>query len=70
VAHNCGCKEGVNLSDAELSESNLTGADLSGAQVTHEQLAQVRSLDGVTMPNGQKYEDWLKDRVGHGESEG
>jgi hypothetical protein len=28
---------------------------------------QARSLKGTTMPNGQEYEDWLKDREGSGE---
>jgi hypothetical protein len=23
-----------------------------------------KSLEGATMPNGQKYEDWLKDKEG------
>jgi hypothetical protein len=26
----------------------------------------VRSLQGAIMPNGQKYEDWLKDKEGSG----
>jgi hypothetical protein len=30
--------------------------------MTHEELEQrAKSLKGATMPNGQKYEDWLKD---------
>ena len=33
---------------------------LEGANVTDKQLDQARSLEGATMPNGQKYEDWLK----------
>jgi len=27
-------------------------------------LATGEPLEGATMPNGQKYEDWLKDREG------
>jgi hypothetical protein len=27
---------------------------------------QAKSLEGATMPNGQKYEDWLKDKQGSG----
>jgi hypothetical protein len=27
-----------------------------------EQLKQTESLEGATMPDGQKYEDWLKDK--------
>ena len=50
----------ANLSGADLSNANLSGANLKGANVTEEQLAKCKSLEGATMPNGQKYEDWLK----------
>jgi len=52
----------ANLSGADLKEADLRYADLSGATgVTNEQLAQqATTLRGATMPNGQKYEDWLK----------
>jgi hypothetical protein len=31
--------------------------------ITNEKLAQeTLNLDGATMPNGQKYEDWIKNR--------
>ncbi len=65
---------GANLSRANLSEAHLGGAnlneadlseaDLSGVRgVTGEQLKQrARSLEGATMPNEQKYKDWLKVR--------
>ena len=66
----------VNLSGAILSDADLGGAALSnallltagleGATITEEQLAQCASLEGATMPNGQKYEDWLKSK-GSGE---
>ncbi len=64
----------INLSGAELSYADLRGADLSGAYVYQADLSeaegisnekleqQAASLEGATMPNGQKYEDWLKDR--------
>jgi uncharacterized protein YjbI with pentapeptide repeats len=47
----------ADLSGADLSEANLKGADLSeanlsGAKVTREQLAEVKSLNGATMPDG------------------
>jgi uncharacterized protein YjbI with pentapeptide repeats len=70
--------EGAVLHDADLSEVFLSGAnlrlaylrdaDLSGvAGVTNEELEQqASSLEGTTMPNGQKYEDWLKSK-GRGE---
>jgi uncharacterized protein YjbI with pentapeptide repeats len=51
---------GANLSGADLSSANLESANLKGANVTDAQLDQARSLKGATMPNGQKYEDWLK----------
>jgi uncharacterized protein YjbI with pentapeptide repeats len=69
---------GARLSRANLREANLRGADvivanlghadLRGARgVTNEQLEQqARILEGATMPNGQKYEDWLKSK-GRGE---
>jgi uncharacterized protein YjbI with pentapeptide repeats len=51
------------LSYADLNGANLSGADLSGVlDVTYEELEEAKSLKGATMPNGQKYEDWLKDR--------
>jgi uncharacterized protein YjbI with pentapeptide repeats len=67
---------GAILSDANLSDANLIGADLRGAilrgaykvtgvetkqPITNEELVQqTKILEGATMPNGQKYEDWLK----------
>jgi uncharacterized protein YjbI with pentapeptide repeats len=48
-----------NPTPADLSSADLSGADLSEANVSQEQLAQARTLEGATMPNGQKYEDWL-----------
>ena len=54
------------LPDADLSGANLRGADTFF--VSSKQLAQqAKSLEGATMPNGQKYEDWLKDREGREE---
>jgi uncharacterized protein YjbI with pentapeptide repeats len=59
----------ADLHNATLSKANLLKADLSGANLsevkgpTSAQLeGQARSLERATMPNGQKYEDWLKDR--------
>jgi uncharacterized protein YjbI with pentapeptide repeats len=56
--------EGADLSNADLKvaildEADLTNADLTDAQgVTTKDLEQVAgSLDGATMPNGQKYLD-------------
>jgi uncharacterized protein YjbI with pentapeptide repeats len=53
----------ADLSSADLSDANLSRANLTGAQgATQERLAQAKFLGGATMPNGQKYEDWLKDK--------
>ena len=53
-----------NLRYADLHGPNFRKANLSNTKgVTNEQLEQLaRFLEGATMPNGQKYEDWLKDR--------
>jgi uncharacterized protein YjbI with pentapeptide repeats len=61
----------VNLIEANLRNANLTGAYTGYTQtsggglspklgISKEQLRQARSLRGATMPNGQKYEDWLE----------
>ena len=56
--------EGADLEDALLFSADLTDANLRGATgVDIEALKrQARSLEGATMPNGQKYEDWLKSK--------
>jgi len=62
----------ANLSGADLRHANLNDADLGytdlrGARgVTQEQLDVAARLKGATMPNGQKYEEWLKSK-GRGE---
>ena len=49
------------LTDAVLTDAVLTDAVLNKAEgVTWEQLSACESLAGATMPNSQKYEDWLK----------
>ena len=64
------------LADTSLLGANLTGANLNGAKLyritlegvtglTNAQLAgRAELLRNVIMPNGQKYEDWLKDKEG------
>jgi hypothetical protein len=62
----------ANLGVANLGVANLSGADLSGAKgITNEELVdqQAASLEGATMPNGQKYEEWLKDKKAQGKDE-
>jgi uncharacterized protein YjbI with pentapeptide repeats len=46
--------------ETHLDGANLKGANLHHAKLTDKQLAECKSLEGATMPNGQKYEDWLK----------
>jgi hypothetical protein len=55
---------GANLSREDLSGADLQGADLSSASgITNEDLKrQTFRLEGAPMPNGQKYEDWLKSK--------
>src|SRR5215203_4409827 len=56
----------ADLSKADLTVADLSGTDLSRANLngaerwTEEQLIAAESLKGATMPNGQKYEVWLK----------
>jgi uncharacterized protein YjbI with pentapeptide repeats len=69
----------ANLSGANLNSAILQGADLCNAilseaflssahGITNEELElKALSLDGATMPNFQKYEDWLKDKEGRKE---
>jgi uncharacterized protein YjbI with pentapeptide repeats len=59
--------EGADLGFAELPKADLRRANLRGATaLTDEKIAAAKSLEGATMPNGQKYEDWLKSK-GRGE---
>jgi hypothetical protein len=75
--------EGANLSSADLIGADLRGAILRGAYkvtgvetkqpITNEELVQqTKFLEGATMPDGQKYEEWLKskDRGEDGKNEG
>ncbi len=55
-------ENGARMSGTRLDGADLGGADLTNAKVTEEQLREAESLEDATMPNGQKYEDWLKDR--------
>jgi uncharacterized protein YjbI with pentapeptide repeats len=53
----------VDLSDANLSDANLTDANLAQATgLTNNTLKEAASLKGTILPNGQRYEDSLKDR--------
>ena len=50
------------------SGAYVRGANLKFARVVvaDDQLSEASSLEGATMPNGQKYEDWLNSK-GSGE---
>ena len=52
------------LDNANLSNAVLDNANLGGANgITNAELEQQAvSLEGADMPNGQKYEDWLKSK--------
>ena len=56
--------KGVDLGGANLKGTFLKYANLKGAKnITNKELEeQARSLEGAIMPNGQKYEDWLKNQ--------
>jgi uncharacterized protein YjbI with pentapeptide repeats len=60
--------DSADLRDADLQSTSLRTADLTAAKgVDIEDLEQQAfSLEGATMPNGQKYEEWLKDKRGSG----
>jgi Pentapeptide repeats (8 copies) len=64
----------ANLEEADLEDALLFGVDLREANLRGVKGAdiealkrQARSLEGATMPNGQKYEEWLKAKEGSGE---
>jgi hypothetical protein len=57
----------VRLNRANLRDADLSYADLSGSTITEEQLFTCRSLEVATMPDGRKYEVWIKVRGSRGE---
>src|ERR671921_1625219 len=50
----------TNLRGADLTNADLSDAYLTGIEVSKEQLDRCKSLQGATMPDGLKHEDWLK----------
>jgi hypothetical protein len=51
--------EGANISPGtNLRDTNLTGVYV----MSNKELTETSALEGATMPNGQKYEDWRKHR--------
>jgi uncharacterized protein YjbI with pentapeptide repeats len=56
---------GASLNHTDLSDANLTQAYGSKGLITAELLVEEGAiLEGATMPDGQKYEDWLKSKGG------
>lgn len=55
---------GTNLEDAGLQGANLAGAFLFGARVSLKSLSTAKTLAGATMPDGLKYEDWVRRQAG------
>ena len=45
----------TDLTGAKLADADLRGANLTGAKLTVEQLYQMKSGAGATMPDGSKY---------------
>ena len=56
--------QNADLSGVHLHVADFRGADLRGAiGITGQELADYGCiLEGATMPNGQNYEEWLKDK--------
>lgn len=55
---------GANLDDARLHGANLAGAFLFGARVSLKSLSTAKTLANATMPDGTKYEDWIRRQSG------
>jgi uncharacterized protein YjbI with pentapeptide repeats len=55
---------GAGPKNADLRYADLRGTNLTGADVSTEQLVPVELLIGAIMPDGQKYEAWLKTSEG------
>jgi uncharacterized protein YjbI with pentapeptide repeats len=53
---------GADLRGTDLRGANLRGADLGAKGLSEKRLRAAKSLEGATMPDGQKYEDWLKSK--------
>ena len=61
---------GAYLIGAYLSGADLSGADLQWAKnYTDEQLRAAISLKGATMPDGTKYEEWIKTHAEDGQAQ-
>ncbi|MBP9502404.1 MAG: hypothetical protein KBF17_09605, partial [Candidatus Promineofilum sp.] len=52
----------ANLDDARLVGADLSGAFLYGTRVSLKSLSTAKSLANATMPDGTKYEDWIRNQ--------
>jgi uncharacterized protein YjbI with pentapeptide repeats len=52
---------GTHLNDANLKNANLRNAKMDEDDI-HDMVREAKTLEGATMPNRQKYEEWLKDK--------
>ena len=55
-------ESGARMHATDLGGADLSRVDLTNADVTTEQLQKAASLEGATMPGGQMYEDWLREK--------
>ena len=55
---------GANLDEARLNGANLAGAFLFGTRVSLKSLSTAKSLANATMPDGVKYEEWIRRQSG------
>ena len=55
---------GANLDDARLHGANLSGAFLFGSRVSLKSLSTAKTLANATMPDGVKYEEWIRRQSG------
>jgi len=55
--------EGADLTDAILESTQFIGANLLNAKLQETRLASLASLEKSIMPNGEIYEDWLRNRT-------
>ena len=63
-------ESGARMIRTSLDGADLSRVDLTNARITEEQLREAESLEGATMPDGRKYEDWLKDKEGRMKTDG
>lgn len=55
---------GASLDDARLNGANMAGAFLFGTRVSLKALSTAKTLANATMPDGTKYEEWIRRQSG------